>query len=420
MVVGPSSFVRELNDREYETSTDTQKSSPMRVERYRAPSIDEALSKVQKSLGPDAIVLKTRKIPTDGIMGAFGREEIEVTAATPDHDTNFHALLEDRRQSEVPDPNGNGRPPVRDRADTGALQNEIRELRAAIEGIQGTVETIGDRVRYGDPSGLPPAPRELQTCLLRDGVSPKRAQELLDEVRGQLAEDELEDRASVRESLLRAIASRFRSDRPAPSTAQDRPFVIAFLGPTGAGKTTSLEKLALHLKTEEGSKVAIICCDTCRLGASKELEMFGERLNVPVETAYAPEEMTDILGRHAKKDVVLIDTAGRGTTAPDVLQEIEEFIRRAGSDEIHLVLSATTKSEDLLGALRRFERVSPSHLLFTKLDETASCGALLNVAIETEIPISYVTSSPGIAEAIEPLDPMGMARRILSTEREDS
>jgi len=291
----------------------------MRVERYRAPSIDEALSKVQKSLGPDAIVLKTRKIPTGGIMGAFGREEIEVTAATPDRDTNFHALLEDRRQSEILDPNGNGR--GADRTDTGSLQREIRELRAAIEGIQGTVEAM----RYGDLSGLPRASRELRACLLRNGVSQERAQELLDEVRGQLGEDELEDRASVRESLLRAIASRFRSDRPAPSTAQDRPSVIAFLGPTGAGKTTSLEKLALRLKTEEHRKMAIVCCDTCRLGASKELEMFGERLDVPVETAYAPEEMTDILGRHAKKDVVLIDTTGRGATAPDVLQEIEEF-----------------------------------------------------------------------------------------------
>ena len=242
--------------------------------------------------------------------------------------------------------------------------------------------------------------------------------------------DELEDRTAVRESLVRTIASRFRSDRPVPSMTLDRPspasrpFVIAFLGPTGAGKTTSLEKLALRMKAEEHRKVAIVCCDTCRLGAPKELEIFGERMDVPVETAYAPEEMTDILQGYAERDVVLIDTAGRGATTPDVLQEIEEFIRRARPDEIHLVLSATTKYEDLLGALRTFGRVSPNYLLFTKLDETASCGTILNVAAETENPISYVTSAPGIAEAIEPLDPLGMANRILggngSTERKDS
>ena len=164
----------------------------MRVERYTASSIDEALSKVQKNLGPDAIVLKTRKIPARGIMGTFGREEIEVTAATPEEETNFRALLTGRQGSEtqdpgptgrqgseIPDPGANRRSvdrvPAADRTDAGALQGEIRELRAAIEGIQGTVETIGARVRYGHLSELPDAPRELMGCLLENGVHRARA-----------------------------------------------------------------------------------------------------------------------------------------------------------------------------------------------------------------------------------------------------
>lgn len=382
-------------------------------------------------LGPDAIILKTRRVSSRGVRGVFGREEIEVTAATPDSETTFRPVIsahrrpkEGRRQPSIRDPEGeergSDRAPQGDEMVLERVRDEMRELKTAFEGIRGTVEIIGDRVKYGDVSEFPEALRELLVNLVENGVEKNLAGQLLEEVLAQANERKPVDRTSMRESLVRRMADRFHPERQIPSAAlasgteeEARPFVIAFLGPTGVGKTTTLEKLAMRMKAQENRDVAILCCDTCKIAASKELEAFGELMEIPVEAVYTPEEMVDLLRQYGDRDVVLIDTAGRGATGSDVLQEIEDFMRQGRPDEVHLVLSATTKYEDLLNILRRFENTAPNYLLFTKLDETTSCGTLLNLAAETGKPISYVTWAPGIAEGMEPLDPFKMAEQII-------
>ena len=381
-------------------------------------------------LGPDAIILKTRRVSSRGVRGVFGREEIEVTAATPDSETTFRPVIsahrrpkEGRRQPSIRDPEGDergsDRAPQGDEMALERVRDEMRELKTAFEGIRGTVEIIGDRVKYGDVSEFPEALRELLVNLVENGVEKNLAGQLLEEVLAQANERKPVDRTSMRESLVRRMADRFHPERQIPSatlasgTEDEDPLVIAFLGPTGVGKTTTLEKLAMRMKAQENRDVAILCCDTCKIAAVKELEAFGELMEIPVEAAYTPEEMANLLRQYGDRDVVLIDTAGRGATGSDVLQEIEDFMRQGRPDEVHLVLSATTKYEDLLNILRRFENTAPNYLLFTKLDETTSCGTLLNLAAETGKPISYVTWAPGIAEGMEPLDPFKMAEQII-------
>ena len=174
--------------------------------------------------------------------------------------------------------------------------------------------------------------------------------------------------------------------------------VIALVGPTGAGKTTTIAKLASRFaETHAPRDVALVTTDTQRIGAREQLYGFGRQLGIAVHEANSGTNLNQLLERLADYKLVLIDTAGLGQRDRALTAQLQ-WLRAAGQIRTLLVLPANTAFQDMDEVVRRFGAANPQGLVLTKLDETGRLGSALSVAVDHHLPITWVTDGQDVPE----------------------
>jgi flagellar biosynthesis protein FlhF len=255
---------------------------------------------------------------------------------------------------------------------------------------------------------------------LQDGqVSPAIAEELVGKVRDELTPDELGDPEIVRQSMLRQIAAMMPvvgSVSRAGRSETGRPLTIALVGPTGVGKTTTIAKLAAAYKLRQGKKVGLITSDTYRIAAVDQLRTYANIIGLPLKVVMTPREMAAACSAFADCDAVLIDTAGRSQHDAGRLEELSAFIEACSPDETHLVLSATGSEAVLDRAVKKFDVLRPSRVIFSKLDEAVNFGVLLNILRGSRLRVSYLTTGQEVPDQIELAQADRLARLVLDGE----
>jgi flagellar biosynthesis protein FlhF len=191
------------------------------------------------------------------------------------------------------------------------------------------------------------------------------------------------------------------------------PHVVALIGPTGVGKTTTVAKLAANLKLREKHRVGLITLDTYRIAAVDQLKRYADILGSPLRVVSGVEDLREAERAMADCDFILIDTAGRSPTDALKLSELKGLLDAAEPDEVHLVLSTVASPECLQLAISRFNDVRVDRLIFTKLDEAAHLGVVLNVVRKVNKSLSYVTTGQDVPDDIEVGRGRTLARRIL-------
>jgi flagellar biosynthesis protein FlhF len=216
-----------------------------------------------------------------------------------------------------------------------------------------------------------------------------------------LAADETDARAFAERTRTLALAPAI-APLPTLAARTRRPYVIALTGPTGAGKTTTIAKLATHPRVFGARGVGFLTLDTYRVGAVAQLRTYADIAAVPCEVAYESKDLGPALARLAKCRVVLVDTPGRGprrTAEGDLLQH---WLDRLHPDEVHLVLPAGLRPELARRLAARGLAASVTHLLATKLDEAADDTALFDVAAETRLPMRWYTDGQDVPLDLRP------------------
>jgi flagellar biosynthesis protein FlhF len=194
---------------------------------------------------------------------------------------------------------------------------------------------------------------------------------------------------------------------------------IAFVGPTGVGKTTTLAKIAAQLKLKRGLAVGIVAADTYRIAAVDQLRTYAEILEVPVEIAASPSEAEhacERLGKLHGVDVILIDTAGRSQNDRMKLSELKAFLSAARPDETHLVLSATAGARTLEREATAFGAVGIDRIVLTKLDEAATFGTLISLVERLGKRVSFLTHGQEVPDHIEPGRGLRLAELVMGSE----
>ncbi|MBQ9365471.1 MAG: flagellar biosynthesis protein FlhF [Schwartzia sp.] len=192
-----------------------------------------------------------------------------------------------------------------------------------------------------------------------------------------------------------------------------RPKIIALIGTTGVGKTTTIAKIAARFVLEKGVSVGLITADTYRISAVEQLKTYSDILGLPLEIVYSSAELKPALRKHKGKQLILIDTAGRSQNNEYQMSELKEFLEVEPSIEKHLVMSATTKERDAEKILERFSVVKPDRLIFTKVDETDTLGFIVNLLFDRRIALSYLTNGQSVPDDIEPARPDALAKLLL-------
>lgn len=185
--------------------------------------------------------------------------------------------------------------------------------------------------------------------------------------------------------------------------------IVALIGPTGVGKTTTLAKIAAGVALNQGADTALITADTYRVSAVEQLKTYSDILRLPLDIVYNQEELRKSIRKYEDKKLILIDTAGRSQHNEAHLEELKNLLKANSRIEKHLVLSATTKEKDAREIIERFSFCNPKRIIFTKVDETSSLGIILNLLYEKDMALSYLANGQGVPEDITVASPAALA-----------
>ena len=398
----------------------------MNLQTFKAPTMAEALTQVKSSMGTDAVILHTRTFQTRAWLGLRRREMVEITAGrgigVAERRRQAAARSAPAAQATYARPGAVTRRPVESRqasgrelletpAATGAAMLSISQEMAALKSM------VQDLVKQSRQAQAPSVPEDLlehYTQLIQSQVASEIAQEVLANLRNTLRPDQLRNPQFIQEKLSEQLEKMLPVSGPITRKKRVGPHVVALIGPTGVGKTTTIAKLAANLKLREEKTVGLITIDTYRIAAVDQLKKYADIIGSPLAVVSSPEELREAIDAMADCEFVLIDTAGRSPTDTLKLQELKNFLQVAEPDEVHLVLSSTASQENIESAALRFGNVRVDKILFTKLDESVHVGVVLNVARKLGKALSYVTTGQDVPDDIEEGKARRLAQLILS------
>lgn len=426
----------------------------------------EALRMVKAELGPDAMILSTKKEATGGFLGFFSKQVYRVTAAidpvrkpAPPQTAPVayreaaprERTAREEMESSMLAPLARELKDLREKVE--AITRREEELRAEVKPVAGAEETE----QQDGAINLKNIPRsdleEIKKLLLATLV--KSQEGAAKEVQwptiagegaltGQSGQDLLpEDSPLARElaasgvstDLIRKIVDTLNT-LPLQSGNQsvkgrlgetlgrlikfagtlklkkNSPRIIALVGPTGVGKTTTTAKLAAMYALNRGNKVALITMDIFRVGAVEQLKTYSRIMGIPLEVASTPKELEKAVEKHSACDLIFIDTAGRSHKDKEKLDEMKNFLEDKIPMEVYLCLSATTKDRELEEILNRFKIFQVSKVVFTKIDECESVGNMVNLLMQDNLQIAYFTTGQRVPEDIEIATPAKLADMI--------
>jgi len=353
----------------------------MHLKWFRGRAVPEVMRRIREELGPEAVILHSKHSRPWGPFRLVRGSSVAVLAAL------------DRRE---PDRAAGSAPSQHAAASADTLRTEVATLRKLF-------------VQIGGGRLLPPPLGPVYERLVAGGVEASVALRLLAELPPPQPGAGDPDPASPERGVGDALAGLIRTTDAA---ARPRAARVVVVGPAGAGKTTTLAKLAARAQIS-GGRSEIVNLDGSGLPAASPLEGFAAILDVPYAAALTADDLADTLRRAPVSGLTLIDTPGLGPGDGAGLARLRDLLRAAGADEVHLVLSATSKTADALAAVRAFAAVGVTHLLFTRLDETTSWGSVLTVSVVTGLPLSYFGTGREIPGDLAPAAAREVVHRTL-------
>ncbi|BFM49303.1 flagellar biosynthesis protein FlhF [Marinomonas sp. THO17] len=436
----------------------------MQIRRFRAPDMRQAIRKVRDAVGPDAVILSNQRLPTgeieivaaldyDGSMPSsmskgsasprsqFGRQESTPAARqdfTQDPSADYLERIERAKQqrgtssqhvqsnkpsSDMVSPKPSYRyeavspiemPAAEDvekaeveealsiRNTESAqqlrdMERELQQVRAMLEQRQN--EGSDHQSKRGQLEGK--AREQLKALGLSDLV----ASRLMDDI-------DLKGREDDWNRLLAHLADYI----PVRSGGAELSGCIAFMGPTGVGKTTSIGKIAAQHVLKHGPEgVVLITTDTYRIAAHEQLRTFGRILNVPVEVVNEYSDLNEVLAKYAHYSLVLVDTAGMNPRDSNLERQLLMMKRARASLKKLLVLPCTSQRQVLKTVVDVYSQVQLDGCVLSKLDESASLGEAISVVIEEGLPVVYLADGQRIPDDIEPARAHNLISRAVYT-----
>ena len=195
--------------------------------------------------------------------------------------------------------------------------------------------------------------------------------------------------------------------------ASGRCRVVALVGPTGVGKTTTIAKLAANFRLRDKWNVGLITVDTYRIAAVEQLRTYADIIDLPMQVVSTPREMREAVDRFSQMDLILVDTAGRSPRDEIKIRELRTLLSEARADEVHLVLSSAASAASLTVTAERFAPAGATALILTKLDEASGLGHLLPIVRGARLPLSYLTNGQNVPDDIESVDVRRLAQSVL-------
>jgi flagellar biosynthesis protein FlhF len=382
----------------------------MNIKRYLVKDMQEAMVKIRSQLGSDAVILSNRPVRKKGLAGMFAKPLIEVMVAYESEPKNGQAKAAKAELMPAPaeavTPPASAAAPEEPRsaepapAEVRQAADKLADMEKRMESMNAAMLEIAGKLHGGN--GGRRYCKEIQqqyVHLIDNEVEEGIARTLADEAQ------EISDRRKVDPEDAFEEVVRHRLGEPEGIRMQRfKRTVCVFIGPTGAGKTTTIAKLAAKYAIHEKAKVGLVTADAYRIAAHEQIKTYADILEVPLKTIYKPDEITEALLELDDADIVLIDTPGKSPNDKAHPKEISSIIEKSGASEVFLVVSAATSYKSVAMVADQYKFVKDFKVLLTKADETVTGGMYLNARALTGMPLSYVTTGQSVPDDIELFD----------------
>ena len=369
----------------------------MFVKRYIVKDMPEAMDKIRRELGPDAMILSSKPVRRKGFAGYFSKRLIEVMVAyEPTTNKAVRAVQKNIEAPKAEAPAGNEK--------IDQLSSQLEELKSAVEVFTEKIITVD---RQTTLKYTPPVMR-IYHRLVQTDVREDLARRIAAETQ-QIVARTSGSAGDVADDLLADILG----EPAAIKLKKYKKNVIMLVGPTGVGKTTTLVKLAGLYAIDQGLKVGCINADTFRVAAKEQLKTYSEIMEIPLCTVYSPQEMEKALLTMQDRDVVLVDTAGKSTANSEYRKEIEQYIQSCEVDEVLLAISASMSSSACKELIANYSFLDNYKIIITKVDEVSTWGNLINIAEFAKKPLAFMTIGQNVPYDIERPDVAKITKRVL-------
>ncbi|MCL6659390.1 flagellar biosynthesis protein FlhF [Paenibacillus amylolyticus] len=445
----------------------------MRVKQYVVETMPEAMLQIRKDLGSDAVILSTKEIKVGGVMGMFRKKRIEVVAAVDKEENkqttkpvqnqftpvprafvpeayrqtarSFVAASDESATTNTADQS------VQDQSAAAPSVFESRNIGSDIDSGSGS-SSMDHKPRpqgadfSGSTTGPKPTGSDLQqdklmtelqdlkqmvTRLTKQGTSADPVPEELHMIRERLTEQDVWP--EVWESWFDSIQAKWSEGGLKEQDVEQvvKLEVMHFLehrieegilpttrivyvaGPTGVGKTTTIAKLAAEQMFKKQRKVGFITSDTYRISAVEQLRTYASILNVPLEVVQSPGDTQRAISRLENCDLIFMDTAGRNYRNELLVSELQSLLAPVENSETFLVMSMTSKSADMVQITEHFSKYGLDKVIFTKMDETGSCGPLFNLLHRFPLKLAYVANGQNVPDDLLKPDADSLSKQLL-------
>jgi flagellar biosynthesis protein FlhF len=358
----------------------------MKIKTFYARTMAEALRNVKEEFGNEGLILSAKEFPVRSSSWFREKPPVEVVAAIDTGQESELDLYTPDRDGDTP--RRESAAEAKSRTRLPKIDEEYSEMRRALYSL--TRPSGPSASLFSDAAAY-----ELYHNLVANEVNEWLAYKLLDEAQLRLPPGERGQRPALAKAVTDVARKLIRTDEDGNGLPAKK--IIAFVGPTGVGKTTAAAKLAARLALEK-KKVVLLTTDIFRIGAVEQLKIYAGLMGLPCRVVAEATELPRAIQEHIQRDYILIDTAGCCQRDLAAVQDLMAVLKESPDIERHLVLSATTKSLDMQEIVDRFGICDPDHLLFTKLDETSTFGPIFNELVRTQKPLSYIADGQRVPE----------------------
>ena len=384
----------------------------MQIKKFRAASLKEAAEIMKSELGTEALILGTKVVAdeNDNRLKLYeitaGVDKFEIAEETKSKVIKQNLSQSNSFADEM-------------RNMTARIYQQNQNQKQKINSAYGLTEKIGKEIIVKKESAAVKenSADENRMKEIIKNLSDKEVQksvvlsvmEQLKKYKNFLSKDNLDN-------YVQTVLGSLIQTKTLDLNVKKQNKVIALVGPTGVGKTTTIAKLALIAKIIHKLDVGLISIDTYRLGAIDQLKSFADVSHTDFLVAYEPEEMPALMKKFAKKDIVFIDTVGRNHKNDAQLKSNLDFLSTVKIDETFLVLSAASSTRNLVEIAKKFKMFNYSSFIISKIDEAVVHGNIINLSTKTGSPIAFLTNGQTIPDDIISADKDYIANLIYTSQ----
>lgn len=347
----------------------------------------DALNKMRLAMGPDAMILKSRTIQKKALWGLLKVPMVEVVGFKSDkmnllRNEGLSSLRSRQAETEKAAPS---QPPP----EAGGLQKELEDIKKLLSGMIKK-EGARDAEEEAPLSAEDQFWNKFHKMMKNSHFSDEFADKIIEVVKKEVDIKSVEDDNAVLEKIKHRLKETIEIVDPLKGKNKS-PRIFMFVGPTGVGKTTSLVKLAANYKLKEDREIEIYSLDNYRIAATEQLKTYSDIMQIPFRKFDNKIDFKNTI-KKSKADIILLDTAGRSPRDEMSLQALKDYLKSVNfyDIEVFLVISASTKKEDIMDISEKYSVLNYKYLLLTKLDETTTVGSVIDSLFSLKKPLTYV------------------------------